>query len=566
VTELAVSVFELDRGRAALEKYAVVNHQTVQVYGVDGRPVAGPVNRTMLFDLFSRGRGPGMFARCARECLGQSDPGAPVVIEEEYGLAVIGTPLVLAGDIVGAAVAGYALTTHLTYREAVRLARDYGLPFDEVWAVTRKELPESPGRLPLRGELLGILGNTLVSEHHRSRQLEETSQRLAEAGEAKDRFLAVLSHELRTPLTAILGYAVLVRRGKLGAAATANAFEVIERNARLQTVLIDDLLDISRIISGSLRLNLAPTGLGPVIGTAVTNVRPRAHAKGIRLGLVLDPQAPVISGDPVRLQQIVSNLLINAVKFTPSGGTVEVRLEGQGSHVHIVVHDTGAGIHREFLPYVFDRFRQEDTTETRRHDGLGLGLAIVRDLVKLHNGSISAESAGVGQGATFTVSLPVLDKAEASSVLKPRPSSLGSLESLDEVPTLEGLRVLVVDDDRDARDLFTRALEQYNARVTTVASAAAALEALARWKPNVLVSDIAMPGESGYVLMQKIRRLTPEQGGAIPALALTAYAGLDDAQLALSAGFQAHVAKPIQPATLALAVGELARGIRCGGR
>jgi signal transduction histidine kinase/CheY-like chemotaxis protein len=566
VTELAVSVFELDRGRAALEKYAVVNHQTVQVYGVDGRPVAGPVNRTMLFDLFSRGRGPGMFARCARECLGQSDPGAPVVIEEEYGLAVIGTPLVLAGDIVGAAVAGYALTTHLTYREAVRLARDYGLPFDEVWAVTRKELPESPGRLPLRGELLGILGNTLVSEHHRSRQLEETSQRLAEAGEAKDRFLAVLSHELRTPLTAILGYAVLVRRGKLGAAATANAFEVIERNARLQTVLIDDLLDISRIISGSLRLNLAPTGLGPVIGTAVTNVRPRAHAKGIRLGLVLDPQAPVISGDPVRLQQIVSNLLINAVKFTPSGGTVEVRLEGQGSHVHIVVHDTGAGIHREFLPYVFDRFRQEDTTETRRHDGLGLGLAIVRDLVKLHNGSISAESAGVGQGATFTVSLPVLDKAEASSVLKPRPSSLGSLESLDEVPTLEGLRVLVVDDDRDARDLFTRALEQYNARVTTVASAAAALEALARWKPNVLVSDIAMPGESGYVLMQKIRRLTPEQGGAIPALALTAYAGLDDAQLALSAGFQAHVAKPIQPATLALAVGELARGIRCGER
>jgi signal transduction histidine kinase/ActR/RegA family two-component response regulator len=566
VTELAVSVFELDRGRAALEKYAVVNHQTVQVYGVDGRPVAGPVNRTMLFDLFSRGRGPGMFARCARECLGQSDPGAPVVIEEEYGLAVIGTPLVLAGDIVGAAVAGYALTTHLTYREAVRLARDYGLPFDEVWAVTRKELPESPGRLPLRGELLGILGNTLVSEHHRSRQLEETSQRLAEAGEAKDRFLAVLSHELRTPLTAILGYAVLVRRGKLGAAATANAFEVIERNARLQTVLIDDLLDISRIISGSLRLNLAPTGLGPVIGTAVTNVRPRAHAKGIRLGLVLDPQAPVISGDPVRLQQIVSNLLINAVKFTPSGGTVEVRLEGQGSHVHIVVHDTGAGIHREFLPYVFDRFRQEDTTETRRHDGLGLGLAIVRDLVKLHNGSISAESAGVGQGATFTVSLPVLDKAEASSVLKPRPSSLGSLERLDEVETLEGLRVLVVDDDRDARDLFTRALEQYNARVTTVASAAAALEALARWKPNVLVSDIAMPGESGYVLMQKIRRLTPEQGGAIPALALTAYAGLDDAQLALSAGFQAHVAKPIQPATLALAVGELARGIRCGER
>jgi signal transduction histidine kinase/ActR/RegA family two-component response regulator len=565
VTEFDVSVFELDRGRAALEKWAVLNHLTVQVYDVAGRPVAGPVNRTMLFELFSRGRAPGMFVRCMHECLGQSDPDTPVVIEEEYGLAVIGTPLVLAGEIVGAAIAGYALTTHLTYREAVRLARDYRLPFDEVWSVIRKELPESPGRLPLRGELLGILGNTLVSEHHRSRQLEETSRRLAESAEAKDRFLAVLSHELRTPLTAILGYAVLVRQGKLGTAATANALEVIERNARLQTVLIDDLLDVSRIISGSLRLNLAPTRLGLAIEAAVTSVSPRAHATGIRLDLVLDPKAAMVSGDPVRLQQIVSNLLVNAVKFTPSGGTVKVRLEGRGSQVHVVVHDTGAGIRPEFLPHVFDRFCQEDTTETRRHDGLGLGLAIVRDLVELHNGSIRAESPGEGQGATFTVTLPALDGAEASG-LERRPSTLGSLETLEGPPTLKGLRVLVVDDDRDARGLFTRALEQYDARVTAVASAAAALAALAHWKPDVLVSDIAMPEESGYVLMQRIRRLTPEQGGAIPALALTAYAGSDDAQLALSAGFQAHVAKPIQPVKLALAVGELARGIRCGER
>jgi signal transduction histidine kinase/ActR/RegA family two-component response regulator len=563
VTEPDVSVFELDRGRAALEKYGVANHLTVQVFGVDGLPVAGCVNRTILFDLFSRGRGPAMFVRCAHECLGRSDPGAPVIIEEEYGLAVIGTPLVLAGEVVGAAVAGYALTTHLTYREVMRLARDYRLPFDEVWAVVRKELPDSRGRLPLRGELLGILGNTLVSEHYRSRQLEETSRRLAEAAEAKDRFLAVLSHELRTPLTAILGYAALVRRGKLGAAATANAFEVIERNARLQTVLVDDLLDVSRIISGSLRLNLQPTQLQPTVEAAVTNVRPKAQAKGIHLGLVLDSQAAVVSGDPVRLQQIVSNLLVNAVKFTPPGGMVEVRLEVRGTQVDVVVNDTGAGIHREFLPYVFDRFRQEDTTETRRTDGLGLGLAIVRHLVELHSGSISAESPGLGEGATFTVSLPALDAAQALG-LEQRPSTRGSHETLDAPPTLKGLRVLVVDDDPDARDLFTRALEQYDARVMAVASAAAALAALARWKPDVLVSDIAMPEESGYVLMQKIRRLTPEQGGAIPALALTAYAGPDDAQLALGAGFQVHFAKPIQPVDLALAVGELARGIRCG--
>jgi CheY-like chemotaxis protein len=330
-------------------------------------------------------------------------------------------------------------------------------------------------------------------------------------------------------------------------------------------VLIDDLLDVSRIVSGSLKLNVAPTGLRPTIEAAVANARPKADAKGVQLDLVLDPQAAMVSGDPVRLQQIVSNLLVNAVKFTPAGGTVEARLEGRGRRVYIVVRDTGAGIHREFLPYVFDRFRQGETTETRRHDGLGLGLAIVHHLVELHRGSISAESPGLGQGATFTVSLPALDETETSGG-EQRPSMFESVEALDEPPPLRGVHVLVVDDDRDARELFTRALEQYDARVTAVASAAAALEALARWKPDVLVSDIAMPEESGYVLMQRIRRLTREQGGAIPALALTAYAGPDDAQLALSAGFHVHFAKPIQPGTLALAVGDLARGIGCDKR
>lgn len=561
MAELDVTVFQLDRGRAALEKYAIVNHLTVQVYGADGRPVAGAVNCTPLFDLFSQGHGPGMFVRCARECLGRSDPGSPVVVEEQYGLAVIGTPLVLAGEIAGAAVAGYAVTTHLSYREGVRLAREYRLPFDELWAVTRRELPLPHSRLVLSGELLGILGNTLLSEHYRSQQLEETSLRLAEAAEAKDRFLAVLSHELRTPLTAILGYAVLVRSGRLGADGTANGLEVIERNARLQTQLIEELLDVSRIISGSLRLDVTPTGLGPIIEAAAANVRPGAQAKGIRLDLALDPQAAAVAGDPVRLQQIVSNLLVNAVKFTPAGGTVGVRLQGRGPAVQIVVHDTGTGIRREFLPYVFDRFRQADTTEARSHGGLGLGLAIVRDLVQLHKGSIDAESPGEGQGATFTVSLPALAGAEAP-VLEPVPPAAGTSAALHEPPTLRGLRVLVVDDEHDALDLFTRALEQYDARVTAVASAGAALTALERWKPHVLVSDIAMAEESGYVLMRKIRRLPPEHGGTIPALAVTAYAGVNDVKLALSAGFQAHVAKPIEPVGLARAVAELARGIR----
>ena len=560
MADLDVTVFQLDRGRVALEKYAAVNHLTIQVYGADGRLVTGAVNRTPLFDLFSQGRGPGMFATCAQRCLSGSAPSPPVVVEEQYGIAVVGAPLVLAGAIVGAAVAGYALTTHLSYREVVRLARDCRLSFDDVWAATRKELPVQSSRLPLRGELLGILGNTLLSEHYRSRQLEETSLRLAEASEAKDKFLAMLSHELRTPLTAILGYAALVRKGKMGEAAVSHALEVIERNAKLQTQLVEDLLDVSRIVSGSLRLQTRPLALGPVIEVAVANARPGAETKRVRLDLVLHPSAATISGDPVRIQQIVSNLLGNALKFTPSGGKVEVRLERRGPEVQIVVHDTGAGIHREFLPYVFDRFRQQDTTEARSHGGLGLGLAIVRHLVELHNGSIEAESPGEGQGATFTVTLPALGTAEAP-VLEPASPTAGRSAVLDEPPTLKGLRVLVVDDDLSTRDLFTRMLEQYDARVTAVASARAALTALERWKPHVLVSDIAMPEESGYVLMRKIRRLPPERGGAVPALALTAYAGAGDVKLALSAGFSAHAAKPIEPAGLAFAVADLARGI-----
>jgi len=555
------TIFELDRGRAALEKYAAANHLTAQVYGADGRLVAGAVNRTPLFDLFARGRGPGLFATCALKCLSQSGPNPPVVIDEQYGIAVVGTTLFLGEAVAGAAVAGYALTTHLTHREVVRLARDFGLSADDVWAVTRRELPVPSSWLLLRGELLGILCNTLLSENYRSRQLEETSLRLAEASETKDRFLAVLSHELRTPLTAILGYAALVRKGKLDEDGVRLALEVIERNAKLQTQLIEDLLDVSRIISGALRVQIRPMPLRPTIEAAVANARPAAHKKRVRLDVLLHAAEAAIVGDPVRLQQIVSNLLVNAVKFTPPGGTVEVRLEQRGLEVQIVVHDTGVGIRREFLPYVFERFRQDDATESRSHGGLGLGLAIVRHLVALHDGSIHCESPGEGQGSTFTVTLPALAGAEAPALAEVPPLDVSSA-ALDDPPTLTGLRVLVVDDDADARNLFTRVLEQCDARVKAVASAGTALAALESWKPDVLVSDIAMPEESGYVLMRRIRRLTPEHGGTIPALAVTAYAGDDDVKLALSAGFQAHVAKPVEPVELALAVGSLARGLR----
>jgi len=553
-----VGVFRLERGRAALEKYAAVTHLTVQIHGREGHLVAGPVHRSPLFDLFAGGHDLGMFAACARQCVARSGPGSPVVIEERHGLAVVGTALVLAGETVGAAVAGYGLTMHPGPREITALARECRLPFDQVWAVTRKALPVPRARLPLYGELLGVLGDTLLSESYRAGQLEQTSLRLAQTSEAKDRFLAVLSHELRTPLTAILGYARLLRGGRLEGGGTDRALEAIERNAVLQTRLIEDLLDVSRIISGTLRIQETAIALAPILETVAASERPRADAKGLRLDLVLQPDV-TISGDAVRLQQIVSNLLVNAIEFTPPGGRIELRLERYGGEARIVVTDTGAGIRRDFLPFVFDRFRQDDTSEARSHRGLGLGLSIVRHLVELHGGSISAASAGEGQGAAFTVALPALGDPVAELV-EPSPPASRSSAATGPSPPLRGVRVLVVDDDVDARELVTRVLEQHEARVMAVPSARAALSALEGWAADVLVSDIGMPEESGYAMIRTIRRLAPERGGTIPALALTAYAGADDIKRAFAAGFQAHVAKPVEPDDLARAVAGLARG------
>jgi signal transduction histidine kinase/CheY-like chemotaxis protein len=556
----AMAVFQLERGREALEKYAAVTHLTVEVYGADGSLVTEPVHPTPLFELLARGGDLGLFAECARRCLAHPGPAPRVVIEEQYGLAVVGSALVLGTDIVGAAVAGYALTTHPGRREITRLARDGRLPFDQVWAVMRKELPVPRARLPLHGELLGILDDTLLSENYRARQLEETSLRLAQASEAKDKFLAMVSHELRTPLTAILGYARVLQTGKLDRNSADRALEVIERNAILQTQLIEDLLDVSRIISGTLRLRVQPIDLSSLIEAAVMSVRPAADAKAIHLEVVIAPAARTVVGDPVRLQQVLSNLLTNAIKFTPPRGTIEVRLQRQGPEAQIVVKDNGAGIDPDFLPYVFDRFRQADTSEARSHGGLGLGLAIVRHLVELHDGSVRAESPGKGQGATFTVSLPVRVGAKAQ-ILESVPPMVRGSSALGHAPTLEGVRVLVVDDQPDARTLFTSVLEQCGAAVTAVGSAEAALTALKGGKPHVLVSDIGMPDESGYVLIRKVRRLPAEQGGSIPALAVTAYACVDHVKLALSSGFQAHLARPVEPVELALAVADLARGI-----
>jgi len=395
-------------------------------------------------------------------------------------------------------------------------------------------------------------------------RLYETEQRLRAEAEAanrlKDEFLATVSHELRTPLTAIVGWAAMLRAGGLDPQTAARAVESIERNARAQTQIIEDLLDVSRIITGKLRLDARRVDLSAVVEAAVESVRPAAAAKGIRLEVAAGPEAGAAWGDPARLQQVVWNLLANAVKFTPAGGEVAVSLGREDSRVRVAVSDTGQGISPDFLPFVFDRFRQADQRITRRHGGLGLGLAIVRHLVELHGGSVWAESEGPGRGSTFTVELPDASSAVANNT-PPAGAESHAVDDVgaDEAPqSLAGLRVLLVDDEPDARLLLTAVLEQRGAVVSAVATASEALSALPGFGPHILVSDIGMPDEDGYSLMRKVRALDPDRGGRVPAVALTAYAREEDRLRALLAGYQVHVAKPVNPSELVAVVVGLA--------
>ena len=382
--------------------------------------------------------------------------------------------------------------------------------------------------------------------------LRQQAEELSRANRLKDEFLATVSHELRTPLNAMLGWATLLRGKQLDAATQQRALETIERNARAQNQLIDDLLDVSRIITGKLRLDVRPVVLVSVLEVAIDSIRPAAEAKGIRLQSLLDPAAGPISGDPDRLQQVFWNLLSNAVKFTPKGGRIQLRLERINSHVEITVSDTGQGISPEFLPYVFDRLQQADSTTTRTHGGLGLGLAIVRHLVELHGGHVQVASAGEGQGTTFLVNLPItIFRPEATAQERVHPAVSDTAPLLD-APRLDGVKVLIVDDEADARALLATLLRQSGAVVTVVVSARQALATITQsslaQRPDILVSDIGMPEEDGYMLMRQVRALTPAQGGSIPAIALTAYARTEDRIKALAAGFQAHVPKPVEPA------------------
>jgi signal transduction histidine kinase len=391
--------------------------------------------------------------------------------------------------------------------------------------------------------------------------VEERTHQLREANRLKDQFLATLSHELRSPLGAIRMWSSLLSSGKLDAQRTARALDGIERNAILQAQLVEDLLDVSRIAAGKLVLDLRPVNPKPLVEAALDAVRGAAEAKQVRLEAEFEFSEGQVRGDPARLQQIVWNLLSNAVKFSSPGGRVLVRLSGVDEQVVIAVRDEGEGIGLEFLPHVFERFWQADRTRTRAHGGLGLGLSIVRDLVQLHGGSVEAASEGKGQGATFTVRLPlVCEDSDAAGIFPLRPALGG--DRFHPTPTLKGVQVLVVDDDLDAREAIAVTLEQCGARVHAVGSAAEAMESLERDPPDVLLSDIAMPGTDGYALLGQAR--TRLRGWRVAAAALTAYAGAEDRRRAFAAGFQTHLAKPVEPAELVATVAKLAYGGRAG--
>jgi PAS domain S-box-containing protein len=391
---------------------------------------------------------------------------------------------------------------------------------------------------------------------------EKEARRAAEeANQSKDEFLATVSHELRTPLTAILGWARMLDRDGINEATRTKAIEAIVRNAKSQAQIINDLLDYSRITMGKLRLDTCSLEPAPIIRSAIDAISPAAIARGVNLELSLDPDTGPILADAERLKQIIWNLLSNAIKFTPKGGRIDVVLERDESQIRIIVRDSGEGIRPDFLPHVFERFLQADGTITRKYGGLGLGLAIVRNLVELHGGTVHAYSGGEGKGATFTVKLPLLSSPLGLNICDPNPLNI-SKDLPHRYPELERLRVLVVDDEPDARDLYSLVLQQCGASVASVGSAVEALAMIDCWQPDLLISDIGMPVEDGYALIRKLRSRPPERGGRIPAVALTAYTRDQDCQQALLAGFQRHISKPVEPDELVLIVADLARPSR----
>jgi signal transduction histidine kinase/ActR/RegA family two-component response regulator len=538
------SLFDSDLWKPALDKYAEATGLTVELFGADGESVLDSLHSTPLVKLFREYRfDPGLFAECARRCLLQTSDRGAVAVAEAHGLTVVGTSLVLEGAIVGAAVAGYAFAGFSQVAAVQRWAASAGVPFDALWHIARRQAPMPERRLKLHGELLQVLGDALLRENHRTRQYEETVVKLEAASAAKDEFLAILSHELRTPLAPILGWASILKRNE--GEEVRRAAEAIERNVLLESGMIEDLLDMNLIAHGSVRLDLEIHELPALIRAAAETIASEIGQKFIRLELVDTGEPLLVEGDSGRLQQVFRNILSNAVKFTPDGGSIRVAASREANDALIVVADSGEGIAPDFLPFVFEIFRQQEQGTRREHEGLGIGLALVKKLTELHKGSVSVASAGTGHGTQVTLRLPLT--TEIPDLDAPMPAVGASAAAL------EGLSVLVVEDSADTRESLRILLEQLGAQVSVARDGREGLGILRDADPDVVLCDLRMPRMDGFEFMHELHR-GPSPAHP-PVVAMSGLTSESVRQRARDAGFQGHIRKPFSDAAIVAAVG-----------
>jgi signal transduction histidine kinase/ActR/RegA family two-component response regulator len=532
--------------RPALEKYGAVTHLTVALFGVDERVVCGPAPSTPLFALFDEyGYAPGILAECAHKCLQQAGTRPPVIVAQSYGLAVVGTSLLLEEKIVGAAVAGYALVDFTQPSAIERLARQAGVPFRRLWDVARQQQPVPERRLILHGELLQVLGDTILLENHRTRQYEATAMRLKKEMTAKDEFLAVVSHELRTPLTPILGWVRILKQAGYSPDNRKKAADSIERNALLQIKLVDDLLDLNRIIRNDVPLDIGVHDLSDVLRSVLDTLADMAASQKIDVEFS-DPSEPLtVEGDAGRLQQIFTNVLSNALKFTPTSGRVRVIVERQTDTAVVRIIDSGEGIAPTFLPHVFDMFRQQEDGTRRRHAGLGIGLGVVKRLVELHRGHVEIASDGVGRGTEVTIRLPLIHEVAHAD-------SEASARDQGESRPFGDLTILLIEDTEDSLEATQVMLEVLGAEVLVARDGLEALDVMAMHRPDLVLCDLRMPRMDGFEFLRELCRIQgPDHA---PVVAVSGLVSKGDHERTEAAGFKGHLNKPFDDTALVSAV------------